>query len=265
LKASRTAEEKGFRIIHGIVDSLWLKKKGATNAEYQELCKEIGEETKIPLSFEGRYNWIVFLPSRMHPNVGVLNRYYGAMEGGKIKVRGLDVRRRDTPPFVCDAQNKMLKVLAEAKNSKHFLEKIPDALKVLREYREKLLAGDVSIWDLIVTKHLSKDPKMYKQMVSQVIAAKQLMKQGAEIAGGKNVKFLFTSAENRHYERRVVAEELIEKNTNSDVKKYLLLLYASAANMFSPFGYSAKTVYDGIKGHKQTKLVDPCQKEDILA
>jgi DNA polymerase elongation subunit (family B) len=44
---------------------------------------------KIPLSFEGRYRWIVFLPSKVHPGVGVLNRYYGAMENGKIKVRGL--------------------------------------------------------------------------------------------------------------------------------------------------------------------------------
>ncbi|HXX88283.1 MAG TPA: DNA polymerase domain-containing protein, partial [Candidatus Acidoferrum sp.] len=155
LKASRIAEEKGFRIIHGIVDSLWLKKKGATDQEYQSLCKEITDETNIPLSFEGRYNWIVFLPSKMHPNVGVLNRYYGVMESGKIKVRGLEVRRRDTPLFVCDAQTKMLETLAEAKNSSEFLEKIPEALKVLREYRQKLLAGEVSTCDLIVTKHMS--------------------------------------------------------------------------------------------------------------
>ncbi len=254
LKASRTAEEKGFRIIHGIVDSLWLKKKDATNEEYQELCKEIREETKIPLTFEGRYNWIVFLPSRMHPNVGVLNRYYGTMENGKIKARGLEVRRRDTPPFVCDAQTRMLEVLAQAKNSKEFTKKIPDALKVLREYREKLLAGDISIWDLIITKHLSKDPKRYKQMVSQLIAAKQLIKEGAEVVAGKNVKFLFTSAENKHHERRVTAEELIEKNTNPDVKKYLLLLYASASSLFSPFGYSTRTIHDEVRGHRQTKL-----------
>jgi DNA polymerase elongation subunit (family B) len=148
----------------------------------------------------------------------------------------------------------MLEVLAEAKNSKQFLEKIPDALKVLREYREKLLAGEVSIWDLMITKHLSKDPKRYKHMVSQVIAAKQLMKEGAEVAAGKNVKFLFTSAENKRYERRVMAEELVEKNTNSDVKKYLLLLYASAASMFSPFGYTAETIYDEVRGHRQIRL-----------
>jgi DNA polymerase elongation subunit (family B) len=254
LKASRIAEEKGFRVVHGIVDSLWLKKKNATDQEYQDLCREIREETEIPISFEGRYNWIVFLPSKIHPNVGVLNRYYGVMENGKIKVRGLEVRRRDTPPFVYDAQTEMLEALAKAKNSEEFQEKIPDALKVLRDYREKLLAGEVSVWDLIVTKHLSKDPKRYKQMVSQVIAAKQLMKEGAEVAAGKNLKFIFTSADNKRYERRVTAEELIEKNTNSDVKKYLLLLYASAASMFSPFGYSAVTIYDEVRGRRQIKL-----------
>jgi hypothetical protein len=43
-----------------------------------------------------------------------------------------------------------------------------------------------------------------------------------------------------------MAEELIEKDTEADTKKYLLLLYASAANMFSSFGYSIKTVYDQI-------------------
>jgi DNA polymerase-2 len=254
LKASRIAEERGFRIIHGIVDSLWLKKKNASNAEYEELCGEIHEKTNIPLSFEGRYNWIVFLSSRVHPNVGVLNRYYGVMENGKIKARGLEVRRRDTPQFVNDAQTEMLQVLAQAKSPREFVERIPEALRVLRVCRKRLLDGEVSVWDLIITKHLSKDPKEYKQMVSQVIAAKQLMKEGAEVSAGKNVRFLFTSAENKRHERRVAAEELIEKDTNPDLKKYLLLLYASAANMLIPFGYSAKRIYDEIRGIRQTLL-----------
>ncbi len=251
LKASRIAEENGFRVVHGIVDSLWLKKKGATDEEYFELCKTIEKETGIPLSFEGRYRWIVFLPSRMHPNVGVLNRYYGTMENGKVKVRGIELRRRDTPPFVHEAQAKVLEILAEAGNSREFVKRIPEALKVIREYRKKLLDGEIPIWDLIITKHLSKHPKDYRQMVSQVIAAKQLINKGAEVAAGKNIRFLFTSADNKRYERRVTAEEFIEKNTNSDVKKYLMLLYASAANMFSPFGYSTRRVYDEVRGYRQ--------------
>jgi DNA polymerase-2 len=242
-------------VVHGIIDSLWLKREDATTQEYLDLCKEISREIDVPLNFEGRYKWIVFLPSKLHPNVGVLNRYYGVMENGKIKVRGIEARRRDTPKFVYDAQMDMIKVLASANNSREFVEKIPAALKVVEEYRRRLLAGEISIWDLIVTKHLSKHPRNYKQKVSQVIAAEQLMKEGVDVTAGKNVRFLFTSAENKRYERRVKAEELIEENTTSDTKKYLHLLYEAAANLLSNFGYSAKTVQDTITGHKHTELV----------
>ena len=248
------AESNGFTLVHGIVDSMWLKKHGASVEEYEQVCRMIEEKVGFPISFEGRYKWIVFLPSKMHPRVGVLNRYYGVMESGKIKVRGLEVRRRDTPQFVHDAQMKMIEVLAEAGNSGEFVQKIPEVLKVVREYREKLLAGEVSVWDLIVTKHLSKDIRNYRQRVSQVIAAEQLMKEGVEVSAGKNVRFLFTSAENKRYERRVTAEELIEKSTSSDVKKYLLLLYSAAANLLSPFGYASKDIYDSVRGYRSMRL-----------
>jgi DNA polymerase I len=254
LRTSRIVERKGFTIIHGIIDSLWLKKDGATAQEYVELCREVSERIGVPLSFEGRYKWIVFLPSRIHPNVAVLNRYYGIKEDGRIKVRGLEARRRDTPKFVYDAQMEMIRVLATANDSKAFVEKIPDALKVVKEYRRKLIDGEVPIWDLIVTKRLSKNLENYKQKVSQVIAAEQLLKEGVEVSAGKSVRFLFTSAENKRYERRVKAEELIEERTNSDVRKYLLLLYSAASSILSPFDYSTKDVYDSVRGLQSTKL-----------
>jgi DNA polymerase elongation subunit (family B) len=256
LRAAHMAEARGFTVIHGIVDSLWLKKENATITEYTELCKEVSEKIDVPLNFEGRYKWIVFLPSKMHPNIGVLNRYYGVMENGKVKVRGIEVRRRDTPRFVYNAQMKMIKILASANDSKQFMEKIPATLKVVREYRQRLLNGDVPIWDLIITKHLSKHPKKYKQRVSQVIAAEQLMKEGAEIHAGKNIRFLFTSAENKRHERRVKAEQLIEDGVNPDTRKYLLLLYASAASLLSFAGYTTKSVYDAVRGCYRKRITD---------
>jgi DNA polymerase elongation subunit (family B) len=255
LKASRIAEENGFRVIHGIVDSLWLKKPNATVQEYLDLCKAVSEEIGVPLTFEGRYKWIVFLPSKMHPAIGVLNRYYGVTENGKIKIRGIDARRRDTPKFVYDAQMEMINMLASANNSREFREKVPEALKVVREYKRKLLEGEVAVWDLIITKHLSKPIDKYKQRVGQAIAAEQLEREGAKVHAGKNIKFLLTSTDNRHYERRVKAQELIEKNTNPDIKRYLLLLYVSAANILSSLSYTAKDVYDSTRGYQQTALV----------
>jgi DNA polymerase elongation subunit (family B) len=254
LKAARMAENREFTVLHGIVDSLWLKKEASTITEYTSLCKEISKEIGVPLNFEGRYKWIVFLPSKVHPRIGVLNRYYGVMENGKVKVRGIEIRRRDTPIFVYNAQMEMINILAAAGNSREFMETIPEALNVVRDYRKKLLDGEVPIWDLIVTKHLSKNPKKYKQHVSQVIAAEQLIKEGADVHAGKNIRFLFTDAENKRYEHRVKAEQLIERGVNADTKKYLLLLYASAATILGFAGFTSKTVYEAVRGYKHTSL-----------
>jgi DNA polymerase I len=251
LKAALMAETRGFEVIHGIVDSLWLKKKNSIASEYTDLCKEVSEKIGAPLNFDGRYKWIVFLPSKMHPNIGVLNRYYGAMENGKVKVRGIEARRGDTPRFVFNAQMDMIRVLASANGSRAFMEKIPEALDVVKEYRQRLLKGDVPIWDLIITKRLSKNPNKYKQKGSHVIAAEQLIKGGAEIHAGENVRFLFTDAKNKKYRRRVRAEQLIERGVNPDLKKYLLLLYSAAAGLLSFAGYTTAKVHESICGYKR--------------
>lgn len=47
----------------------------------------------------------------------MLDRYYGVMEDGKVKVRGLEIGRRDTPSYVFDAQTEMIKTLATANNT----------------------------------------------------------------------------------------------------------------------------------------------------
>ena len=255
LKAAHIAEDQGFEVIHGIVDSLWLKKKNATLQDYDDLCRIITKEISVPINFEGHYKWIAFLPSKLHPRVSVLNRYFGVMDNGKVKIRGLEVRRRDTPGFIFDAQTEMINVLASANNSAELYQKIPEALKILKNYRQNLLNGEVPISDLIVTKHLSKQPKNYKQHVSQVIAAEQLNRQGVEVHAGNSVKFLFTNSEHKRYERRVKAVQLIEKNVNPDVKKYLLLLYASTANLLSFSGYTTQRVYDAVKGQNQKSLM----------
>jgi len=251
---SHTAEECGFEVIHGIADSLWLKKPNAQIEDYENLCKVITEQSGVPINFEGRYKWIVFLPSKMHPRVGVLNRYYGVMEDGKIKVRGLEIRRRDTPRFVFDAQTEMINTLATANNTAELRKKIPVALEVVRRYRQKLLDGDVPIGDLIVTKRMSRKPERYHQHVSQVIAAEQLTKEGAEVHAGNSVKFLFTHSKNKRHERRVKAAQLIEKGIEPDTEKYLILLYSSAANLLSFEGYTIESIYDAIQGQKRRGL-----------
>jgi len=262
IRAVHLAESRKFTVIHGIVDSLWLKKDDVSLAEYGDLCAAVSEEIGVPLNLEGRYRWVVFLPSKVHPRIGVLNRYYGVLESGKVKVRGIDVRRRDTPRFVYDAQMDMIKMLSIATNSRELVERqIPEALKVVKEYRRRLLDGEVPVWDLIMTKHLSKQPCMYRQHVSQVIAAEQLIREGAEVPAGKNVRFLFTDASSKRLGRRVRAEQLIEGGVNADVQKYLLLLYGCAASLLGFAGYTSESVCEAVRGYSHRGLLEYTKAE----
>ncbi len=103
--AMRLAESMGFRVIHGIVDSLWLK----GNGNIPDLLGRIRDETRIDIVEEGRYRWIAFLPSRSR--IGALNRYLGLKHDGTFKVRGIEMRRKDSPGIVVKFQSHALEIL----------------------------------------------------------------------------------------------------------------------------------------------------------
>jgi len=251
LKTAHISEKHGFEIIHGIVDSLWLKKENASPRDYVELAKQVSKEIGVPLNVEGSYRWIVFLPSRMHSEVPVLNRYYGVFESGKIKVKGIEAKRRDTASFIRDAQIEMIKTLAKAPDAKTFREKIPEALKVLKTYLEKISAQKVELNELLIAKQLSMHPNEYSHNVFTAIAAWQLMKEGVEISAGQTVKYLITDADNRRPERRVSAAQLITLNTRYDPDKYAELLILAAENILSPFGFNAEKLRSSLIYNKK--------------
>ncbi len=244
LKTVQMAEQRGFEVIHGIVDSLWLKKEGAEPKDYAELCGAVSREIGVPLNIEGRYKWLVFLPSKTHPGMPVLNRYYGVFDSGKIKVRGIEVRKSDTPKFILDAQMDMIGVLAKARNSKEFMERIPDALNVLKDYAKRLIEGKVPAAQLLIAKRISQHPSSYTHNVLNSIAAKQLMKEGVEISAGQTIQYLITRCRSKSASGRVQPAQLLNRNVRYDSQKYLDLLLSSAANILSPFGYSAQNLHN---------------------
>ena len=126
LRTSALAEQRGFRVLHGIVDSLWLQGDGDTDA----FAADVKKIEKIPLVLDGIYNWIVFLPN-ITTGVGALNRYYGVFESGEIKIRGIALRKHDTTTIVRELQQEMLDRLAKCRDSKEFREAIPEVLDIV--------------------------------------------------------------------------------------------------------------------------------------
>lgn len=228
------AESRGFRLIHGIVDSLWLKKESATEEDYLKLRAEIEKATRLPVSFEGIYRWIIFLPSKTHRNIPVLNRYYGVFRNGKIKDRGIATRRRDTPPIIDRCIREMIRVLAEAKNTEEFYARLPSAYKVVERYIQLLRSGAVSSEELAIRKHLSQDPDEYKHRVLQAVAAHQLAKEGVKPNAGETVSYIITNNGSKLPSRRVLAFELCENYHSYDAEAYVNLLLSAVETMLMP-------------------------------
>jgi DNA polymerase-2 len=236
-KSVALAESRGFKLIHGIVDSMWLKKPGATPAEYENLCREIEAQLHFPIGFEGIYKWIVFLNSRTDQRVPVLNRYYGILQDGKLKLRGIDLRKHDTPGIVRRCQSDMLIVLSQAENSEEFEALIPKALTVVKSYANLIRNGTVPVEELAIEKRLSKTPNKYRNMVPQAIAARHLVEEGMEIHAGQTIDYVLTYDRSRIAQNRALPTELINDAFPFDSERYVDLLLSSTTNLLLPFGY----------------------------
>src|SRR3989475_6724480 len=241
-QAVAIAEAHGFQLVHGIVDSMWLRKPSATAEEYEELCTEISRELNLPISFEGIYKWVVFLNSKIDPRVPVLNRYYGIFQDGTVKVRGIDLRRHDTPGIVRQCQEEMLQVFSKANNSSEFKLLIPKALNVLERYATLLSKRKVPLEDLVIEKNLSKDPGEYTHKVPQAIAAQHLVKEGGTVHAGQRVNYILTHDWAGTPERLALPPELADENTVYDSERYIDLLCSSATNLLLPMGYTTKSL-----------------------
>ena len=235
LDATRIAERSGFKLIHGIVDSLWLKRQGAEEEDYKRLRREIEEETGFEISFEGIYKWVVFLPSRVEPGIPVLNRYFGAYRTGELKVRGIEARRHDTPVLFTKCQMEILELLARADSIAGARELIPECLGVFEKYARAISNREVPPEFMIFTRNLSKKPGEYLNRTIQSSVADQLSEEGIELHAGESVRYLITDYYSGSPRRRAAPESLVDDGTPYDVRRYLELLAEACSTVLEPF------------------------------
>ncbi len=235
-QAMEIVEAHGFEAVHGIVDSMWLRKPESTPEEYEAVCEKLRDQLDLPISFEGRYKWIVFLNSKVDWQTSVLNRYYGVFEDGTLKVRGIELRKHDTPRIVGQCEEKMLEVLSKAANTQEFHELVPEALKVLMRHVSRVRQEKIPIEDLVVVKGLSKNPGEYTNLVPQAIAARQVRTGGGSVHAGQRVSYVLTLDRSRIEDNRARPSQFVDESTPYDKSWYEDLLVSSAANLLMPLG-----------------------------
>ncbi|MGC8617890.1 MAG: type B DNA-directed DNA polymerase [Thermoplasmata archaeon] len=152
----KIAEDEGFKVIHGIVDSLWLQ----GNGDIYEVMRRIEEISRLKISLEGFYKWIVFLPAR--DGSGALNRYFGLMENGKFKVRGIELRRTDFPDVCKEMQEEILNVYSMVSKATDFHKHYDEVEKIYDGYKFKIMNGKLDDSELKISIVATRRPEAYK-------------------------------------------------------------------------------------------------------
>ncbi|MBZ5641382.1 MAG: hypothetical protein LAO19_01360 [Acidobacteriia bacterium] len=237
LVAKELAEDRGYEILHALVDSLYVRKPGATRKDFESLTDEIAARTGLPLAIEAVYRYVVFLPSRQFADVPVPNRFFAVSEDGALKVRGLELRRHDTPPLIARMQQEALNILSEARDFPSYAAKLEEARELLRRYEESVADGSVAIEDLIVSKRLTREPREYSKANQTAIAAQQLLASGVRLRPGQTVEYIITDARNRVPNDRVRAYALWDGWFAYDRRKYTEFL----RDAFEPLSLCCKS------------------------
>lgn len=231
LVAKEIAENQGYQVIHGLVDSIYVQRLGAQRRDFERLARDVERATKLPISLEAVYRYVVFFPSKQFADVPIPNRFFAVTEEGELKVRGLESRRHDTPPIVGRMQREVLEILAEAHDYESYCEKLEEVREVFQRYQEGLEHGTVAIQDLVISKRLTRPPKAYKKANLTAIVAQQLHGSGVRLRPGQMVQYIITDANDPLPNDRVRAYSLWEGWQGYDRRKYGELL-EEAFNLF---------------------------------
>jgi len=253
--AARTAERRGFRIIHGIVDSLWVKKEGAGPEDYAGLMSEIESETGFSMSFEGVYKWVAFVPSNADPAVPVLNRYFGAYLDGRLKVRGIEARRHDTPRALAECQMEMLREMAKGGSAEEVRARLPACAEIFLRHAAALERREVPVADLAFTTNLSKGPGEYSNMTVQRAAVRRLAGEGVRLHAGEGIRYVVTDYKARN-SSRAEPLDLLSAGSRYDAGRYVELLARACASVMAPFDpvYSADRLMSAHEERKSARL-----------
>jgi DNA polymerase elongation subunit (family B) len=255
LVAKETAERAGFRVLHALVDSLYVQRADATREDYARMAREIERETGLPMALEAVYRYVVFLPSKQHAEVPVPNRFFCVPEdGSEIKIRGLECRRHDTAPIVARMQREALQIVAEAHDYESYCRKLEEAREVLDRYLARLEDGTAPIEELIIRRRMTRPPEAYRQSNATAIAARQLDRSGVELRPGEIIEYIITDAGSNYSDDRFRAFTMWEGWRGYDVKEYQRALREA----FKPLAHFARPA-ESATPHSSAEVALPRQ------
>ncbi len=242
VRTANICQEKGFEVIYGNTDSIFVKRSDATRRDYEELAHTIEDATGLPIALDNHYQFIVFMPRRSGHGSEAMNRFFGKLVDGGFHCRGIDVRRCDCPNFLKVFQNRLMEVLFDAEDCADVLERgVSEAEAFTQQTYRRVVEGRVDPFELKITKHVYKDIETYRSMFPHVVAARHLDWHGGRLGDYGSVDFLYVNAGHSNPMRRTLPTVLLDKERSYyDRVKYGELVKEVARTILGPLRKRAK-------------------------
>ncbi|WP_225336096.1 type B DNA-directed DNA polymerase [Halomicrobium urmianum] len=248
LTAKQRLEAGGWRVVHGIVDSIWVTPDPDVDGDDREnletLAAEITERVEIRLEHEAHYDWVAFVPQR-ESDAGALTKYFGKVAGDDdFKIRGIEARQRSTPPFIEEVQRSCLERFDATRSPE-------SVLAYLREAVDQLRAGDVPVEQLVARNRVSRPLEGHSQNTQNVAALKRARDQDLAVHPGQDVEYVVVDDEKSSRDRVALAHEEIEAY---DATYYETQLIRAVESVLSPLGWDRTDIRRRLSALEDTTL-----------
>ncbi|MDY6818579.1 MAG: type B DNA-directed DNA polymerase [Halobacteriales archaeon] len=230
LTAKTTFEANGWRILHGIVDSIWVQSMpDERQTPLEALADRITDAVDITLEFEAAYDWLCFLPRR-DDRAGALTKYFGKRRNAgddPVTVRGLACRQRSTSPFVAEAQRSLIETFDRHRDPEAVCDRLVRQLARLR-------SGDVDPNRLVCTQRVTQRREAYQQATRNVAALDRYDAHGLDRRPGQDVEYIVVDDAADGSERVRLPFESVGEY---DVAFYADRLLRAATEVLAPHGW----------------------------
>jgi DNA polymerase elongation subunit (family B) len=256
IETKDVVQKLGYELIYADTDSVFIKRNNARVSANQSenIVNVLRTVTGLPISVEHSFRFLVLLPLEASEKIEALKQYYGVTQEGKLVVRGLEIRRHDTPDLVKQFQTELLSTLFDCKSKEEIIDKgYENALLLVTKAIDKIMLGghEVTRNDLVISKLLGQDIEKYRSLFPHVSAAIQQSSKHRHPSRGDTIRYIYTDSQHKNPLCRVVSiDNSQEKNTedtiNYDKEKYREMLLDAAETVLAYFGFD-RTFYGNKK------------------
>jgi DNA polymerase I len=239
LDAKERLEDGGWRVVHGIVDSLWVQPmEGTEQTPLPQLVEAISGAVNIPLEVENHFEWVCFVPRR-DGGAGALTKYFGKVaDEDTYKLRGIEARQRSTPPFIESLQRELVRVVDAHRTPEAVARRLARAVSRLRR-------GQAPAGELVITTRTSKARTAYTQRTRTAAALERAASQGLARHPGEDVRYVVVDDDRRSRERVALAHE---SPTTYDTSYYVELALRAAHSIVAPLGWDRARLDRALEG-----------------